>query len=578
MLYLAEVQKQKIGFMGGSETKLKLLACQHQDQSWSVVPGNEVINGEEANNFGEGALIVVNLGTNRQLQGNLESASKRIISVLQGFSRLLEKTKNQEEEIEQWKESLTIQSEELSRREIEMETRLEQLEHMEQDYQQLEQQRQEITLLQQQAEKIRIEYETKSQELEGAWAHLKGEKLRLEEQIQQACVIDEEQTSKLQILIDSLSAAIIPVETLQEQLNFAFCAVNHQQEYFDRQWQEIEQYKNNIARQQTEVSNYETQLNQIIEEMNFLLVAVEETNKQLEIEQKTLENKQEQLQILNWQQNSQEELQEQITRLGIESGEVDLNQKIDIEALENMPLPNLEEMVNNLQKDLEKVAKFVNEQEEELSWQCQAVEELEAKLKAASEFDRFTLEQELAEEKEAKRMLDETLFGQRRSMRERHEFLLQHLRILKRRQGVINLKEGFDNINFEPIKQFLKQHQIEVREKIQKIEQEIEQLKQHIPQLQHKLAQHNLEYQEKVEQVQNKREYFQQAQIVLAQLQTTFNFYEENLQPEQDTLNNIRNKLESIEELIVHSRENGDIQHQAVVEMQGMLEGLKVAS
>jgi chromosome segregation ATPase len=564
--------------MGGSETKLKLLACQHNDQSWSVVPGNELINAEEANSFGEGALIIVNLGANRQLQGNIESASKRIVSILQGFSRLLEKTKNQEEEIEQWKESLTIQSEELSRREIEMETRLEQLELMEQEYQKLEQQRQEITLLQKEAEKIRIEFETKSKELEGAWAHLRGEKLRLEEQIQQACFIDEEQTVKIQALIDSLSSAILPIESLQEQLNLAFAAVNHQQEHFDRHWQQLEQHKNNVSQQQMEVSQYEAQLNQIVAEMNYLLTSIEEAKIRLEVEQKFLESKQEQIQILSWQQQSQEELQEQIARLGIESGEVDLQQKIDIETLENMPLTKLEEIVNNLQNDLEKVARFVNEQEEELSCQCQTVEELEAKIKIASEFDRLALEQELAEEKEAKRMLDETLFGQRRSMRERHEFLLQHLRVLKRRQGVIDLESGFDSINFEPIKQSLKKQQSQVKEKIQKIKQEIEQIQPNISQLKQNLEQQSSQYQVKVEEVQNKRADFQQAQIVLAQLQAKLDFYEENLQPGQNILNDIRHKLEVIEELMVNSRDNSNIQHQAIIEMQGMIEGLKVAS
>ncbi|AFZ37049.1 hypothetical protein Sta7437_3551 [Stanieria cyanosphaera PCC 7437] len=578
MLYLAEVQKQKIGFMGGSETKLKLLACQHNDQSWSIVPGNELINAEEANSFGEGALIVVNLGTNRQLQGNLESASKRIVSILQGFSRLLEKTKNQEEEIEQWKESLTIQSEELSRREIEMETRLEQLELMEQEYQKLEQQRQEINILREESEKIRIEFETKSQELEGAWAHLRGEKLRLEEQIQQAFILDEQQTVKIQTLIDSLSSAIIPIELLQEQLGLAFTAVNHQQEYFDRHWQQLEQHKNSFNQQQIEVGHYEAQLNQIEAEMNSLLTSVEEAKIRLEIEQKCLESKHEQIKILSWQQQSQEELQEQISRLGIESGEVDLNQKIDIEALENMHLGKLEEIVSNLQNDLEKVARFVNEQEEELGWQYQAVEELEEKIKTASEFERLALEQELAEEKEAKRMLDETLFGQRRSMRERHEFLLQHLRVLKRRQGLVDLESGFDSINFEPIKQSLSKQQIQVQEKIQKIEQEIDQIKQNIFQFKHNLEQQSSQYQVKVEEVQNKRADFQQAQIFLAQLQAKLNFYEENLQPEQDTLNDIRHKLEVIEELMVNSRDNGNIQHQAIIEMQGMIEGLKVAS
>ena len=126
MLYLAEIQKQSKGFMGGVETKLKLIACQRNDQSWNLL-GNESITVNEASDFGDGALIIVNLGVNRQLQGKIELASPKIIGVLKNFTRLLEKNQEQEQEINQWKESLSIQSEELSRRQIEMETRLEQV-------------------------------------------------------------------------------------------------------------------------------------------------------------------------------------------------------------------------------------------------------------------------------------------------------------------------------------------------------------------------------------------------------------------------------------------------------------------
>lgn len=173
--------------MGGTETKLKLLACQRNDQSWSLVSGNESMTIEEANEFGDGSLIVVNLGVNRQMQGKPELAVQKIIGVLQGFSRLLEKTKTQEQEIDQWKESLTIQSEELSRREIEMETRLE---SMEAEFKQFDAQRQEIAEAQAAATMIKAEFEAKSIELEGAWNQLRGEQQQLKERIEQARVLE----------------------------------------------------------------------------------------------------------------------------------------------------------------------------------------------------------------------------------------------------------------------------------------------------------------------------------------------------------------------------------------------------
>ncbi len=49
MLYLAEVKKQTKGFIGGYKTELKLLACQHKDQTWSAIPGEDILTYDETN-------------------------------------------------------------------------------------------------------------------------------------------------------------------------------------------------------------------------------------------------------------------------------------------------------------------------------------------------------------------------------------------------------------------------------------------------------------------------------------------------------------------------------------------------
>ena len=176
--------------MGGVETKLRLIACQRNDRSWSFV-SNEFVTTDKANTLGEGALIVLDLGVNRQIQGSIESASQTIVGVLKNFSRLLEKTKNQEQEIGQWKESLTIQSEELSRQKIEMENRLEQVEQMEEEFKQFEHQKEEIAKAKAEAEEIKAEFELKSAELQGAWEQLRGQQQNLEGQLKEAKVLDE---------------------------------------------------------------------------------------------------------------------------------------------------------------------------------------------------------------------------------------------------------------------------------------------------------------------------------------------------------------------------------------------------
>ena len=560
VLYLAEVQKQSKGFMGGLETKLKLLACQRSDQSWNIITGNEFISAEQASNFGEGALVTVQLGTNRQIQGTPELAVNRLIGMLQGFSRLVEKTKNQEDEIEQWKESLTIQSEELSRRELEMETRLEQLSQMEQESEQFEQQRQEIASAKAEVEHLREEFENKTIELEGAWEQLRGEKQNLEGRIKDSRVLDEAQATEIQNLVNSLSSAVTPSESLKNQFSSAFAAINHQQQNLDIHWQQLEKNRHNYQQQQEELKQQQGKLAQTQQELESTRVSGEEIIRKLRVEQNKLANKQELAQILSSNTQSQVSLQEILARLGIESGKVNLGQKIDLDALENMPLDELEETVANLQQDLEKVARFVNEQEEELSWQCKAVTELEEKIQAASEFDRLALEQELVEEKEAKRMLDETLVGQRRSLRERHEFLLQHLRVLKRRQGVIDFEGGFDSFNLEPIKQELEQQRVTLGEQQQKLTREIEDIQQNIQQFEQDLQLNKSQQETQQNDLQQQSEICEKLKAHVVQMQSSTLWYEQYLQPIQDNLNEVRKKLEEIEELIINQADNGNIQ------------------
>lgn len=560
MLYLAEVQKQSKGFMGGLETKLKLLACQRNDQSWSTISGNEFITAEEASNFGEGALVTLQLGVNRQVQGKPELASNRIVGILQGFSRLLEKTKNQEDEIEQWKESLTIQSEELSRREIEMETRLEQLQQIEQESEQFEKQRQEIAEAKVEVEHLRAEFANKTKELNGAWEQLRGEKQLLQAQIKESKVLDEAQVSKIQNLIDSLSFEVKPQEFLKNNLSSLFAAINNQQKSLDIHWQKLEENRHSSQQKQEELRQETEKLIQAEQQLEATRVSREDIFRKLQIEEKKLESKSQLVQIISLQSQNQANLQETIARLGIESGNVTLEQKIDLDALANMPLDELEKTVANLQQDLEKVARFVNEQEEELSWQCKEVEELEAKIQAASQFDRLSLEQELVEEKEAKRMLDETLVGQRRSLRERHEFLLQHLRILKRRQGVIDFEGGFDSFNIEPVKQELERQQRELEIQRQELTREIDNIQQNIQNLRAEIQANKSRAEMQQRDLQQQSEICDKLQVQLTQIQSSISFYEQHLQPLQDGLNEVSKTLEEIEGSIVARSDNGSVQ------------------
>ena len=551
MLYLAEVHKYSKGFIGGVETKLNLIACRRNDLSWSVV-NNESIDIDRSLDFGNGALVAIDLDINRQIQGKIELASPKIVNILKNFSRLLEKTKDQEQEIEQWRESLAIQSEELSRRQIEMETRLEQVEQMEEESQQFERQKQEIAAAKAEAEKIRAEFETKSLELEGAWSQLKGQQQNLEEQLKQAKALTPEQANEIKQQLEIVKSAIARCSFLQDGLDSTASAAATQQEILQPHWDNLNQIDQQIQSKRQDLDTIGTQLSEKQQQISSLENSIFHTQEQLTAKLKSLEVKQELTHLLNQQSESQNHMVQLLSGSESDAG------SIDVEKLENIPLPNLESLVANLKQDLEKIAKFVSDQEEELGWQCQTVEELEAKITNANEFERLALEQELADEKEAKKMLDRTLIGQRRSLKERYRVLLEHSRILKRRQGIVDLdfESEIQDIDLEPIKQGLLEQQQQLHQQQQELTQEVAQIEQNIKELKAELERDTTQKSELKAQVTQQQDNSNQLNLELLQMQFKIDFYQEQLQPLQDALNTINHEISEMRQAIAANTQN----------------------
>ncbi len=572
MLYLAEIQKQSKGFMGGVETKLKLIACQRNDQSWSLV-SNESVTTDQADIFGEGALVVLELGVNRQIQGNVESASQKIVSILKNFSRLLEKTKNQEQEIDQWKESLTIQSEELSRQKIEMETRFEQVEQMEEEFKQFEQQREEIALAKAEAENIKAEFESKSTELQGAWEQLRGQQQNLEEQLKESRVLDEPQANDIQEKLTVLARVADSGNSLQDKLNLTATTLNNQQELLQPHWQDLNHHLESIQIQRQQLEQKTAELSHKKEQIQSLTEAIAQTRQELGVDRKSLEVKQELYSFLELQSTEQKSMLELLA--GSQSDFAGVP-KVDLQELENMPLPNLETVVENLKKDLEKVARFVNDQEEELGWQCKAVEELEAKIAGLGEFERFTLEEELADEREAKKMLDQTLVGQRRSLKERHQILLQHSRILKRRQGIIDFDfdSEIQDIDLSSIKKGLEEQHQKLQQQQEELNQDVARIEESIQKRIAELEQQKAQKSQLEADIIQKQDDWNQMNLNVIKIQSQIDFYEKQLQPLQDTLDLIENQVQEMNQLMAVYHERNP--HNTIEEIKQIIDELVV--
>ncbi len=574
MLYLAEVQKQKGGLLsGGGKTELKLLACQRNDQSWTTV-SEEAIAGEEASKLNDGVLILVELTPNRQVQ-RVQEAGRPLINILQNFSRQVEKFKVKEEEIDQWKQSLTFQAQEFNRREMELEARLEELQHVEENVQRCETQLKEVETAREEVERLRTEMERNRQELEGAWEHLRGEQRRLEEfkaECQQGAVLDEEQSKALKELLTRLSTSVVPTETVRENLNVAFEIVEGQQAVLTPHWQQLEQQKTAVEQQKGEASRLLQTLSEQKNEWQQVQQSLEEQIAELKVNTVTLANKQEYARSLKEQLHYQEELYKQISFLASISSDVIATPKVDIAALEKMPVEQLQDILRDLQQKLNIDSNFVNEQEQELTERQKIIEELQNKINQVSVGERSKLESELVDEEDSYQMLNKTLVGQRRSLQERTEICRQHQLVLCKKQGKIPSPELEEkSADFKQILAIIdKQKQQQVQE-LQNLESEIEQIRTNLEQAQSVIDQETQQHQTKHQEIQTIEENLLSVQTAIVESQTQWSLYQETLQPIQDSIDGLRHKLEGIAESVAKVQETGDYQNQAINQMRQTL-------
>jgi chromosome segregation ATPase len=573
VLYLAEVQR-KTRVLGTSKAEFKLLACQRSEQSWSAVPGEELVPAPDDVSYNAGALVMVDLSSNRQVQRHTE-ASRQLVSILQNFSRLQEKAKTQEEEIEQWKQSLTYQSQELNRREMEMEARNEQLQEMEADFERLEQQRQEIEATRNEVEQLKAEFERKSQELEGAWAHLQGEMNRFEEQqaeFQQTAVLDEAQAQQVQDILNRLSGAVAPTESVREQLNQSFEIIDQQQQLVDSNQQQLEQHRSEAQQLQEAVDRQTEELRGRWQEWRQAQVGLEQSQAELQAKQALLQTRQEQLDLFSAQLQEIENLYQQV--YGLATGMGAGCARVDQAALENMPLGELERTATDLEKDLEKVSRFVDSQEEELALLKTTIDDLQNQIQAASEYDRLGLENELADSRESYEMLNETLVGQRRNLQERKEILKLHKSILARRQGKPLDNDQEADIDLGPVLEQLSHRKDQQNQRLEELRQQIRELEGEIGPLQEQVNHQQVTQQTQFDELRQMEQQCRSQQADVSELWGKINSFQESLEPARISMDSLRSKLDDIGNVMAKFQETSDYQLQAIAELRQVMSNL----
>ncbi|MFM7405847.1 MAG: pilus motility taxis protein HmpF [Cuspidothrix sp.] len=573
MLYLAEVQKQKGGLLsGGGRSELKLLACQRNDQNWTPVP-EEVIPSEEANKINDGALVLVELSPSRQVQ-RIQEAGRPLVNILQNFSRQVEKLKLKEDEIDQWKQSLMIQVQELNRREMEMEARWEQVQQLENDFKRLDTQQQVVDTSRTEIDKLRTEIERNRQELEGAWEHLRGEQRRFEESkanSEKHQVVDQERNRTLLDLVNSLSGQTNATEIVRESLNVAMELAGHQQDTLNLHWQKLELQRHAITQQEQEIEQLGQTLGDRQNELQQAQNSLTQLMTQVQLKTAIVETKQQLVVRLQQYVETEEGIYQKLHTLAANTETEVPQPEIDVEALQKMPLAELDKMVQDWQEKLDRDSSFVHEQEPELKYKQELIEELQQKITNAVGEERTTLEAELADEQDIYQMLNQSLVGQRRNLIAQQKTLQQHQVILWQRQGISRDIKSEAN-GLESIVSQLQAQKQQKSEELQKLEGDIAQILAAIASEQGTIDQQIQEIATKSLEIKALEEQLLNLHSTNGESCGKVNVYQEALQPIQDGIDSVRNQLQNILESLTQIQTTEDSQLETIAQMRDTLE------
>lgn len=187
MQYLAQVQKKE----SSHGVELRLIARQYSEYGWTLMPDQEVIPLDGDRSFGEGVLLLVKLSETRQV---LQATNARdwLLKIMQTFLSsgiTPEFLRNEAERAEQWRQDLTLKSQDLDRRALELEARREQIEQLEESLKREKKQMENLAVQykeQNQAlDRREMELNAYQEELSRLEAELKLEKQQLEEPLRQ---------------------------------------------------------------------------------------------------------------------------------------------------------------------------------------------------------------------------------------------------------------------------------------------------------------------------------------------------------------------------------------------------------
>lgn len=131
MWHLAQVKRKD----PGGKVMLQLLAQQKAEHVWAVLPERDSQILASTEDYAEGKLVLVELSATKQVQ-QLQDATPWVLEIVEQYLSLGITPLHLREEVqraEQWRQSLTLQNQELGRRMWEVEARREQIQELEEN-------------------------------------------------------------------------------------------------------------------------------------------------------------------------------------------------------------------------------------------------------------------------------------------------------------------------------------------------------------------------------------------------------------------------------------------------------------
>ncbi|MEA5487231.1 MULTISPECIES: pilus motility taxis protein HmpF [Pseudanabaena] len=559
MQYLAELQKTQAAFGLGGNSSVRLLARNTGENVWQPITNEQVLpiqDSSQAKDFKDGQMIIAEVTGSNQVQ-SIQDASKKIVNILQAFSRSQDKYKSAEEEVEQWKQSLNFQSQELHRREQELEQKELELEH-------LEARKQEI-------EELESKFAKERNEIEQLRKNIEAERGQFEAK---AASLTVDQAEHIKTLISQLSTSFTNPDSLRDRILSAMNLINQRQEVLTGFWQNLDGLKSEAEKQKGILNKSTEELNTRKTQWQQTQVALADAQAELKAQRGILKLQENNMAMSRVQLDAQIDLYEQ-TSNAIETfggpGSMEVLSPEEESRLQSMPIEELESTIKALQADFDKLVNYVSAQEDELAGLEGEIADLQSQVETADQFARIELESNKEFAEEQYKLLEESVSGMRRSMQERLSVLNQQKAVLDRRKGIV--VESSPVQSLLPLLAQIEAQKNRQEQELRKMESQIEAVRNYTQQQQEVLGKQNQEHQQQEQAIRTAESQQQDRIRVVAELLGQISAQEQLLRPVQDIVDTLRPQLEAaVQDLGVMS--NGNNSSQILADLQSVIQSL----